>query len=562
MKAIIHVVSIAIVAIAFPFVEANGQDHVSEQRPTSLDQMADRIVERERQLEELLAKYSPRVETYIQIYRQNRKTGPVTVDDDYFLGRLEVRNGVVEHAFLPRPEKKGRSLSTVLPLGPIVRLFSFQLEPNVFATPILLDITRFNREHYQFRFVRREFLGEVRCLVFDLWPRADAGEGGLFQGRIWVEDQDDYIVRFNGSFGAQSRFTYHFDSWRQNLQPRLWLPVYIYSEESSLIDSGRPDLGFKAQTRLWGYELKDTSREEELTRILVEAPPQAPAPVQDGSEAAPDTSPRASERAWQLEAEANILERLEQARLLAPVGAVDKVLEVVVNNLIATNGLDNLPPIHCRVLLTYPLESLPIGNTILVSRGLIDVLPDEASLALVLAHELSHVILGHPVDTKYAFYDRMATPDENLLRSFDLTRTKDDEAAADVKALELLKNSPYKDKLGNAGLFLRALADEAPHIPRLLGAHLGNRMIERLHQVSLSELMASAPKLEWDRLDQIAALPLGARIKIDPWNDRVELLKPKPVALISPREKMPFKVTPMIPFLTRFSGSATEEAHR
>ncbi len=557
MKVSIRICVVFIVA-ACQVVQGGGQTQVSEPRPTTLEQLVDRIVERERQLEEMLGKYSPRVETYIQISRRDRKAGPVTVDDDYFLGRLEVRNGIVEHAFLPRPEKKGPGLSTVLPLGPIARLFSFQLEPNVFAYPVLLDITRLNREHYQFKFVRREFLGDVRCLVFDLWPRADAGEAGLFQGRIWVEDQDDYIVRFNGSFGAQSRFVYHFDSWRENLQPRLWLPVYIYSEESSLIDSGRPELGFKAQTRLWGYELKNTSREEELTRVLVESP----APVQDSSETAPDTSPGASERAWQLEAEENILERLEQARLLAPVGGVDKVLEVVVNNLMVTNGLDKLPPIHCRVLLTYPLESLPIGNTILVSRGLIDVLPDEASLALVLAHELSHIVLGHPVDTKYAFYDRMATPDENLLRSFDLKRTKEDEAAADVKALELLKNSPYKDKLANAGLFLRALADEAPHIPRLLGAHLGNRMVERLRQVSLSELMQSAPKLERDRIDQIAALPLGARVKVDSWSDRIELLKPKPVALISPREKMPFRITPLIPFLTRFNGSATEEAHR
>src|SRR5262249_28543568 len=159
-------------------------------------------------------------------------------------------------------------------------------------------------------------------------------------------------------------------------------------------------------------------------------------PVQDSSEAVADASPTAGERAWQHEAETNILERLEKAGLLAAPGNVDKVLEVVVNNLVLTNHLDNLPPTHCRVLLTYPLESLPVGNTILISRGLIDVLPDEASLAMVLAHELSHIILGHSVDTKYAFYDRMVTSDENLLRSLDLKRTKQDEDAADAKASE------------------------------------------------------------------------------------------------------------------------------
>ena len=54
----------------------------------------------------------------------------------------------------------------------------------------------------------------------------------------------------------------------------------------------------------------------------------------------------------------------------------------------------------------------------------------------------------------------------------------DDEAAADAKGIEFLKNSPYKDKLGQAGLFLRAAADAAPHVPHLFGAHLGNGLTE------------------------------------------------------------------------------------
>jgi hypothetical protein len=58
--------------------------------------------------------------------------------------------------------------------------------------------------------------------------------------------------------------------------------------------------------------------------------------------------------------------------------------------------------------------------------------------------------------------------------------------------------------------------------------------------------------LKTDKLDQIAALPIGARIKLDPWNDHVELVKAKPVALLSAREKMPFEVTPFMPFLMRY----------
>src|SRR5262249_50878218 len=122
-------------------------------------------------------------------------------------------------------------------------------------------------------------------------------------------------------------------------------------------------------------------------------------------------------------AEDNVLDRLQIAGLLAPDGPVNKVLETVVNNLEITNNLDIQPPIRARVLLTTPIESFTIGHTIVLSRGFIDVLPDEASLALVLAHELGHIALGHGLDTKYAFNDRTLFRDEEAFQHFSLVRT-------------------------------------------------------------------------------------------------------------------------------------------
>jgi hypothetical protein len=75
----------------------------------------------------------------------------------------------------------------------------------------------------------------------------------------------------------------------------------------------------------------------------------------------------------------------------------------------------------------------------------------------------------------------------------------------------------------------------------------------------MSALMNSAPQLEMRRTDQVAALPLGGRIKLDPWTTRIELIKAKPVALTSAREKMPFEVTPFFPYLARYSNSATDK---
>src|SRR5215467_6924339 len=146
---------------------------------------------------------------------------------------------------------------------------------------------------------------------------------------------------------------------------------------------------------------------------------------------------------WEREAEDNVLDRLERAGIVAPDGEVSKVMQTVVNNMEITNKLNIEPEVRCRVLLTTPLESFTIGHTIVVSRGLLDVLPDEASLAMVLAHDLGHIVLGHRLDTKYAFSDRMIFPDEEVFRQIGLTMSEHDEQTADQKGMELLQNSPY-----------------------------------------------------------------------------------------------------------------------
>ena len=516
------------------------------------NEVVDRIMARENQLVKTLRDYSPRIETYIQDFRFDPELGSVPVGDHYFLGRLDTQTGVNARSMLPRPRRGLRVLDNIS--AKFSRLYSPRYQPNAFAYTIFMDVGRFDRQRYQFDFVRREFLGEVRCLVFDVTHRPHAGTG-LFEGRIWVEDHS--IVRFSGTYTPHSHFAYyfHFDSWRGNMGPSLWLPVYAYSEESGLGSAIGRKLRFKSQTRLWGYNLRNANHQEELTRVLVDAL----TAVRDKTDASPASSPVASQREMESEAEKNVLDRLEKAGLLAPSGELDKVLETVVNNLKVTNHLlDNLPPVHCRVLMTYPLESLSVGNTIVLSRGLIDVLPDEASLAMMLAHEVGHIILGHTqnvLDTRYAFYDRLLIPDENLITSITFRRGEREEEAADRKAVEILKNSPYEDKLGNAGLFLRALAATAPYTPALLGSHLGNRLVQGRQVPRMAELMSGAPELQQTRIDQISALPLGARIRVDAWSDRVELMKPAPLALRSAREKKPFEVTPLFPHLTRLNSS-------
>src|SRR5208337_4191361 len=148
--------------------------------------------------------------------------------------------------------------------GGIGSMFSLSMEflPRGFLQMIYVDTNGFDKEHYKFDYVRREFLGEVRCLVFDVTP-SEKNNHGRFLGRIWVEDQDFHIVRFNGAYtgNGHSSWYFHFDSWRTNVQPGLWLPTFVYSEEKDLHYALSKKLDFKAQTRLWGYNLTNSSRE-------------------------------------------------------------------------------------------------------------------------------------------------------------------------------------------------------------------------------------------------------------------------------------------------------------
>jgi hypothetical protein len=86
---------------------------------------------------------------------------------------------------------------------------------------------------------------------------------------------------------------------------------------------------------------------------------------------------------------------------------------------------------------------------------------------------------------------------------------------------------------------------------------MGNRMADGKTVSRMAQLMNSAPQLETARKEQIAALPLGGRVKVDPWSCRVMMLRNKPVALLSAREKLSFEVTPFLPYLTR--QSTTEQ---
>jgi hypothetical protein len=513
----------------------------------TVDQVIDHVIAREHEELALINAYRPIVETYVQVFNPKRDDIPSFSRDDYYLGVANLSNAKrisYQSMLAPKDQlpKKGFVDEDFNPLG--------------FVQMVYIDRNGFDRQHYSFRYVGREFLGEVRCVMFDVSPLPNAGPG-RFIGRIWAEDKDYTVVRFNGDYlGVKKGYSSHFDSWRLNVQPGLWLPSYAFAEETELrvraVDFKflNNRLRFKAQTRFWGYNLKEPNREQEFSDLVVDAK----TPVMDAAaNEQRDQSPIQAERQWRRQAEDNVLDALQRAGLLAPAGQVDKVLDTVASNLEVTNNLNIEPRIRCRVLTTATFDLFAVGHVIVVSRGLLDVLPDEATLATMLAQEFGDIIVSRAPADRYAFYDIVQLPTLDALRRFSFRVDAREREASHQKAIALLRNSPYKDKLSSAGLFLKQFSQDSGSLRALVSPHMGDRIYVA------SQLTSTAPALQANNVEQIAALPLGSRIKLDPWTDAVELINAKATPVVSAREKMPLEITPFAPYLTRYSMSKTSD---
>ncbi len=206
-------------------------------------------------------------------------------------------------------------------------------------------------------------------------------------------------------------------------------------------------------------------------------------------------------------------------------------------------------------MLTSTVEMTTVGNTIIVSKGLIDSMPNEPTIASVIAMELAHIVMGHHIDTRYAFNDRLLFPDESTFQRINMYHTDHDNDDAQKRAMQYLQASMYKDQLPQAALYWAQLQDRGKVLHNLNTPKLGDSLLRADGTPWMTDLAHQAPKLNWDDLAQIPALPLGSWLKTDPWDDRVHMLNAKRYAPMNPRDKMPLEVTPVYFKLQRYNAA-------
>jgi hypothetical protein len=549
-------------------------DLMTSRKPSAAQNaLIDKAIAREKVVIKTIKERAPIVETYIQNMKPDPLLGQVPESDQHFLSRVDFKSVINDDTYAVNKDtstgtgqsKLGFFKHSASYIGSLGGSLHLTFHEAGFVQMLLMDSNNFDRQHYNFGYVRNDFLGNTPTAVFDVTPIPGKKDFGRFFGRVWIETRSGNVVRFNGDFAGtqddQKEF-YHFDSWRTNVQPELWLPTSFYVEESDPKSVSRT-LKFKAINHIWGYLLKVPPPEAADASLDVVG-------ATDVSNEAQDVSPLGAQRAWVQQAEDNIVERLFQAGLLDAPSEFDHTLEALANNILAYNNITLSRPIRCRTLLTEPLESLAIGNTIVVSKSLLDttgvVTQDGAqqmgNLNAILAFQIAHIILAHRLDTKYAFNDRLLFPSTSVFNRIPMHHTDADNTAAAKKALELLNAKELEGGQQYFSLYLQQLQQRVKSLKALNEPMIGDGLVKSDEDPTfwMAAIESKGPKLDMKDLKQQAAMPLASFLRFDPWTDQVFVMHSPFEPLLTAADKMPFEVEPVYLKLSYYKPPAEPAA--
>ena len=549
----------AMPAVAFPLGKKKVEPIADYRKPNAAQNaLIDKSIAREAVIVKTLKARTPIVETYIQNMRTDAVMGQTPESDVHFLGRVNFSKVIGDSSYAQgekadNGQKKG-ILKSLNPMGYFAGLtgaLHLTFNQAGFVQMLLVDSNSYNRQTYQFEFVRNDFLGTIPTVVFDVNPIKNNATG-RFAGRIWIERNSGNIVRFNGDFAGSEKDIaefYHFDSWRTNVQEGLWMPTSVYIEETDP-KSPQHTLKFKAVNYIWGYSLKTPPKDADQATLEVEG-------ATDASQNAPDVSPLQAQREWVQQAEDNVIDRLYQAGLIDAPSDFDQTLELLANNILAYNKIATDRPIKVRTLLTEPLETLSVGNTILISKSLLDTTAvpsadgkqaeQQGDLNTLLAFQIAHILLGHHIDTKYAFNDHLMFPQESAFQHIPMHHTDEENVAAAKKAMELMSVADLSDGQKYFGLYLQQLQAREKGLHSLTEAQIGDGLTKEDGTFWMQALVSKSPKLNNTDLQQQAAMPLSQLLRFDPWTDKVIQLHSAYAPLLSSRDKLPFEITPVYP---------------
>jgi hypothetical protein len=111
-----------------------------------------------------------------------------------------------------------------------------------------------------------------------------------------------------------------------------------------------------------------------------------------------------------------------------------------------------------------------------MSRGLIDVVPNEETLAALLAFEIAGAMTPKPAQDQYGFSDTLRLTPTEALKKLSFADNQEEARRNSETSLEWLRKSPYGDKLVTLGLFFSQLQSQKQALKQLISARLGNQV--------------------------------------------------------------------------------------
>jgi hypothetical protein len=333
--------------------------------------------------------------------------------------------------------------------------------PAGFLSMFFVDLYGFDADRYSLIYRGSENLAGTECLVFTVAP-VNERDSGRFRGEIWIDSSSYSIVRAKGVFtGPYERWYrgsgkyFHFDSWRERVGDSWWLPsVSYFNERRAFRTDGDLEFHYRGYAFLW------QQRESKVDG------PQSSIRNDDARSSTVKEDPPGARF------QNSLVARLEADGLLATPGQEEQRLDRIVQQ-IAPMSRAELHKIDCRMLLTTPVEMFAVGDVIVVSRGLLNIVPDDSVLAVMLARQVAHIVLGHTRITgsfPQSLFDRQ---DKKDFDGVGISWRPDEEAAADSEATVLLRGSIYESAVANASVFLSQLKSQSHRFPNLARPRFG-----------------------------------------------------------------------------------------
>jgi len=410
------------------------------------------IFQAERDNAARLRPYSPIVEMYIQSLWPD-SPAQMPLDDMYSLQKVRLSN------FLAQDKGRWAELvggskgwSLLQDNGQRVKL-----DPLGFASLAFLDLKNFDSDTYRLAYIAPAKLGTVDCLMLSVLPMKVKGTM-RFRGTIWVESRGFRIIRINGTFQAprnsfaQRISHFHSDCWRVEIADGLWVPTYVFVDDSvpwkAKGSNGLAHLHIKARISLWGYGQGDSFQYARSGMLK-------------------DESDSPGE-----------LVGLEADRLIAPIGNVEQSLNAILGEVSRGTGFESSTS-SCRLLLTAPLELFHVRDTIVLSRGLLEMIPDAATLKGLLLYELAHVNVDASVKMPFEYTQSLFTTFPSArFAGLGIPQNRESETKAAALLRGILEDNQYAPYLEKASMFLAQLRLIAPQIPNLTKSRFGPDLLE------------------------------------------------------------------------------------